>query len=427
MASEQWLLNDTSVAGGSYWTAVGSSYKLKNITGSTVSRTTSTPTPYEGAGCYRPISGLDLIQFFNSSNAALTGGTYYFDTYFFSRVGDGGYLLNTGNDTNVEYTGVYVDSYGYFYIATYDPVNGLVTQAVSGADIPFGAWCRMQVKATAAGITEARLFKGTGIDGTSPAVTLTYTPGYTSFERLYGGGGNSYDTAYPAYDNIKFDDAAYPTRSTAHTASGTSTITATGTAAMSNARVGAGTGTGTATGTGAASRGQSVTGSASVTASGTAAMSSTQAMSASATATATGTAAGAITAVVTISGSATATASATAGASSTQVFAGSATITGTGAADSSIRPLVTVDGVGTITATGASTASKQQTLAATASATATATGTMIFITQITASATVTATATALALITTPGTLYGNAEKVAGLYGSSTKPTLTTRS
>lgn len=214
---------------------------------------------------------------------------------------------------------------------------------------------------------------------------------------------------------------------TAHTASASATATATGTAAMRNARVGAGSGTGTATGTGAASRGQSVTGSASVTASATAEMSSTQVIGASGTGTASGTAAGAVTALVTISGAGSATASATAGASSTQVFAGSATVTATGAADASIRPIVTVDGAGTITATGAGTASRQQTLAATATATASATGNMIFITQITGSATVTATATALALITTPGTLYGSAQKVAGLYGSSTKPTLTTRS
>jgi hypothetical protein len=40
---------------------------------------------------------------------------------------------------------------------------------------------------------------------------------------------------------------------------------------------------------------------------------------------------------------------------------------------------------------------------------------------------VTATATATLLITTPGSLYGNAAKAAGLYGSSTKTTLTTRS
>jgi len=432
MASEQWLLNDTSVASNSYWSAVGSSYKLKNISGGTLNRTTSSPTPYEGAGCYRTgISASEFFQFFNTSNVALTGGTYYFDAYIYARSSpaDDGYFLNTANDTNVEYTGALTTDTGIFEIATYDPVNGFVVQTATGTGVcPDNAWFRVQVKATSAGVTEAKLFKGATINGTSADVTLTYTAGYTSFERLYGGGGGdpTYN-AYIAFDDIKFDNAAYPTRGTAHTASGTSTITATGTAAMSNARVGAGTGTGTATGTGAASRGQSVTGSASVTASGTAAMSSTQVIGGSGTGTATGTADAVVTALVTIDGAGTATASATAGASSTQVFAGSAIVTATGTADSSIRPLVTVDGVGTITATGASTASKQQTLAATASATASATGNMIFITQITASATVTATATALALITTPGTLYGNAEKVAGLYGSSTKPTLTTRS
>lgn len=229
--------------------------------------------------------------------------------------------------------------------------------------------------------------------------------------------------AVPAYEIIEILAGG----GTAHTASGTSTITATGTASMSSSRVGAGSSTETATGTGVASRGQSVTGSASVTASATAAMSSTQPISASGTGTASGSAAGAVTALVTISGAGTGTASATAGASSTQVFAGSATITGTGIADSSIRPLVTVDGAGTITATGASTASKQQTLAGSASATASATAGLILITPISGASTATATATALALITTPGTLYGNAQKVAGLYGSSTKPTLTTRS
>ena len=228
----------------------------------------------------------------------------------------------------------------------------------------------------------------------------------------------------PAYEIIEILAAG---GGTAHTAAGTATGTATGTAAMRNARVGAGASTETATGTAAASNQRALAGTSSVTASATAAMSSTQVIGASGTGTASGSAAGAITAVVTISGAGTGTASATAGASSTQLLAGSATVTATGTADSSIRPLVTVDGVGTITATGATTASKQQTLAATASATASATAGLISITPISASATVTATATALALITTPGTLYGNAEKVAGLYGSSTKPTLTTRS
>jgi hypothetical protein len=226
--------------------------------------------------------------------------------------------------------------------------------------------------------------------------------------------------AYVAY-------AIKPASGTAYTASATATATATATASMSSSRVGAGSGSETATGTAAASNQRALAGTSSVTASATAAMSLTQVIGASGTGTATGTAAAAVTAVVTVSGSATVTASGTASMSSTQVFAGSATVTATGTADSSIRPIVTVDGAGSITATGTTTFNKSQTLAASATASASATAGLISITPISGASTATATATALALITTPGTLYGNATKVAGLYGSSTKPTLTTRS
>jgi len=213
----------------------------------------------------------------------------------------------------------------------------------------------------------------------------------------------------------------------ADTAAAAGSATATGTASMSNARTLQGTATGTATGTAAASNQRTLAASASATASGTAAMSSTQAMSASGSVTATGTAAADVTSVVTVDASATVTASGTASMSSTQAMSASATITATGLADGSIRPLVTVDGAGTITATGSTTFNKSQALAASASATASATASLIAITTIAATASVTATATATLLITTPGSLYGNAAKVAGLYGSSTKPTLTTRS
>jgi hypothetical protein len=427
MASAQWLLNDTSVANGAYWTAEsGSSYKLKNVSGSTVSRVTSSPTPYEGAGCYAGSTGAELYQFFNSSNAALTGATYYLDIYVYFPGSVDFYILNTGNDTNVEYSGVQVNYDGSFSIATYDTANGFVVQTSSSAGaLPTSAWCRVQVKATSAGVTETKLFKGTGINGTTPDTTLTYAAAYTSFERLYGGGPNYIGGGF--FDNIKFDNAAYPTRGTAHTAAATATATATGTAAMSNARTLQATATGTATGTAAASNQRTLAASASATASGTAAMSSTQAMSASGSVTATGTAAADVTSVVIVDASATVTASGTASMASTQAMSASATITATGLADGSIRPLVTVDGAGTITATGTTTFNKSQALAASASATASATASLIAITTIAATASVTATATATLLITTPGSLYGNAAKVAGLYGSSTKPTLTTRS
>jgi hypothetical protein len=431
MASAQWLLNDTSVANGAYWTAEsGSSYKLKNIFAATVNRVTSSPTPYEGAGCYRPPNDTaNLYEITDSSNNSLTGNTYYFDSYVYTRSSptDAMLLLITGNNTDFEYSWVLIKNDGTLEIKTYDTVNeNLVRTASSSGACPDNEWFRVQVKATAAGITETKLFKGTNINGTTADTTLTFTAAYSSFDILYGGSSNG-ETAGAAVDNIKFDNAAYPTRGTAHTASATATATATGTAAMSNARTLQATAAGTATGTAAASNQRTLAASASVTASGTAAMSSTQAMSASGSVTASGTAAADVTSVVTVDASATVTASGTASMASTQAMSASATITATGTADGSIRPLVTVDGAGTITATGATTFNKSQALAASASATASATASLIAVTTIDATASVTATATATLLITTPGTLYGNAAKVAGLYGSSTKPTLTTRS
>jgi len=320
MASAQWLLNDTSVASGSYWTAEsGSSYKLKNISQATSSRITSSPTPYEGAGCYRvPNNGYNLYEITDSSNNSLTGNTYYFDSYVYTRSSpaDDILLLITGDNIDFEYSWVLIKNDGTLEIKTYDTVNEtLVRTASSSGACPDNEWFRVQVKATAAGITETKLFKGTGINGTSPDTTLTFSAGYGTFDILYGGIFDASSSACAAVDDIKFDNTAYPTRSssTAHTASGTSTITATGTAAMSNARVGAGSSTETATGTGAASRGQSVTGSASVTASATAEMSSTQVIGGSATGTATGTSNGSTTGIVTISSTGTGTASGTAG------------------------------------------------------------------------------------------------------------------
>jgi hypothetical protein len=432
MTSAQWLLNDTSVASAANWTAEsGSSYKLQNAGGATLNRTTSSPTPYEGAGCYRS-GGTGVLFYVNtSSGASITGGTYYFDAYVYTRSSpaDDGYVFNAGNDTTVEYSAVAVSSSGYLVIATYDTIDGFAERTLTATgSCPDNAWFRVQVKATAAGITEAKLFKGTNINGTTADNTLTYTAGYTSFEYLYGGEAYYFGNGGIAFDNIKFDNTAYPTRGgTAHTASASSTATATGTAAMASSRPASGSSTETATGTAAASNQRTLDGAPSITASATAGMSSTQAMSASATASASGTAAASITAVITISGSATVTASGVGAMSSTQPVAGSATVTASGLSDASIRPIVTADASATITATASGVASKQQVLAGSASATATATGTMIFITQISGSATITANAVATAQPTSPGTLYGNAEKVAGLYGSLSKPTLTTRS
>lgn len=429
MASEQWLLNDTSVADGAYWTAAGATYKLKNTTGVTKNRVTSSPTPIEGSGCYASDPNNNRFIFQTSASVNFTGTNYIdFYVYFSSAItGNVNALIATGSDTAVEYSWANVLANGAMEFGSYDTTFGERHWVTTSSGVfPDNEWVRVQVFSNANGVNTFRLFKGLNLNGTSPDTTITknFNGVFGSYEVLVIGQNNNGDANTFYFDSIKFDNTDYPTRLQA---SGSATATATGTASMSSSRVGAGSSTETATGTAAASNQRALAGTSSVTASATAAMSLTQVIGASGTGTATGTAGAAVTALITISGAGTASASASAGASSTQVFAGSATITATGLADGSIRPIVTVNGSGSITATGATTASKQQTLAATASATASATAGLILITPITASATVTATATALALITTPGTLYGNAQKVAGLYGSSTKPTLTTRS
>jgi len=437
MASEQWLLNDTSVANYAYFAAVtGGSYKLQNTFGTTRNRVTSSPTPYEGAGCYASGLGNEVtIRFRSSASADLSGATYYFDSYIYCKtdVADGNRApIVIGNDSAFQYSWAQLNVDTSVSYGSYDTFNGALRSGTTATGItPNDAWFRVQAKTNQYGINEMRFFVGSNINGTTPDTTVSSfnfntSYGFSTFEYITGLNGNG--VTYPFYlDSIKFDNAAYPTRGTAHTAAGTATATATGTAAMSNARTLQATATGTATGTAAASNQRTLAASASATASGTAAMSSTQAMSARGSVTATGTAAANVTSLVTVDASASVTASGTASMASTQAMSASATITATGLADGSIRPLVTVDGAGTITATGTTTFNKQQTLAASASATASATASLIAIQTIAATASVTATATATLLITTPGSLYGNAAKVAGLYGSSTKPTLTTRS
>ena len=362
MASAQWLLNDTSVASNAYWTAEsGSSYKLKNVSGSTRSRITSSPSPYEGSGCYRIVTNAnDTYQLFDSSNNAITGGTYYFDTYVYTRSSpvDEIQVLVTGEDFFAEYSWVLVQSDGKLLIKTYDPVNSVLERTASSAGAcPDDEWFRVQVKATAAGITETKLFKGTGINGTTADTTLTFSAAYNSFNRLYGGNNNGVNGA--AVDDIKFDNTAYPTRSTAHTAAGTATGTATGTAAMSNAGTLQATATGTATGTAAASNQRVLDG--------------------SATGTATGTATANVTSLITVDASATVTASGAASMASTQIIGGSGTGTATGTTSASVAGVVTISGSATITGTGTSTASVAMAQTATATGTVVATSSVDFI------------------------------------------------
>ena len=379
MASEQWLLNDTTVNSGAYFTAVGSSYKLKN-NNQTRSRTTSSPTPYEGAGCYLFTTNNTVREIQTSANGDVNGAKFV-DYYVYVPTGldvvDYQFML-CANDGAVEYSWAAFFEDGSIGFGSYDGVYGLIVTRVSSAGaITVGAWNRLAAKSDTYGILELKAFRGSNINGSTADTTITTTSyqsslGFSAYVKL-GVTGGPFVTYFPYADDIKFDTAAYPTRGTAYTASGTSTITATGTAAMSNARVGAGSGTGTATGAGAASRGRSVTGSASVTASATAAMSSTQVIGASGTGTASGSAAGAITAVVTISGSATITGTGTSTASVAMAQTATAigTVIATSSVDFIVTPPITLQSNGTVIADSSGEMAKTMPVESTGTATAT--------------------------------------------------------
>jgi hypothetical protein len=159
----------------------------------------------------------------------------------------------------------------------------------------------------------------------------------------------------PAYEIIEILAAS---GGTAQTISQSTTITATGTATISNAKQGAASGSETATGTATAVRGQSIDGTASITASATASAVSTQTVSSTATITATG------------------TTTALSSSVSLVTVTGSATVTATGTVDFIAIPLVTVQTYGNVTGTAESSVARAAQYDVTAQAVASSTAGM---------------------------------------------------
>ena len=229
MASERWLLNDTSVANNAYFTAVGSSYKLLNVSGGTYTRRTTSPTPYEGAGYYASgLSNLPLGRFYSSANVQLTGGTYYVDSYFYLTAYPSVDVLAfvvTGDDTNVLYTWAQIDTAGSFSIASYDDVNlSVVWTSSASSALPLNAWFRIQYATNASGVNVVRLFKGSNINGTTPDVSLTKNfsaqapfSSFGAFEYQAFAVDNTGGSPAILYaDDIKLDSANYPGRLAAY-------------------------------------------------------------------------------------------------------------------------------------------------------------------------------------------------------------------
>lgn len=223
MASEQWLFdNATAVAPGGVWTAVGSTYSLRNIYTNTIARTTTSPTPYQGAGCVAdPTFGINQnAELWNAANTARIAGTvFYTDSYYFtgSQAYGSGLLSANGNDTYGQYIWTNVNNttannrIEANWYDVYSEYGALIGTAAVGA-VPTNTWVRIQSKFETWGISSLRLFI-TNINGTSPDYTLTWgnPAGFTSYENANGMGGN----VTTAWDDLKVDTVAYPTRAAA--------------------------------------------------------------------------------------------------------------------------------------------------------------------------------------------------------------------
>lgn len=227
MASEQWLLDDVSVAYSSYFTAVGSSYKLQNVAynesfggGYTLSGITSSPTPYQGSRCLNDISGAasgNLLRLKNSDGTDVAGTSFYVDHYYYTGVSAYGNVgFQTANDTAARYIYMNINNttlQNKIEANAFDGIgsgSGLLATGAVG-QVPTNQWVRVQFKYEIWGCSAFRLFFGTNINESAPNYSISWTNPFadaTPYAYAPGWAGN----AGTAIDDIKIDTAAYPTR-----------------------------------------------------------------------------------------------------------------------------------------------------------------------------------------------------------------------
>jgi len=298
-------------------------------------------------------------------------------------------VTSTGSSRSVTLPGGSDGSFGAFVGLTVAKVTGHNTSSPIGAKLSGTSTTNNLTTSTLTTTNANAYVYASGVDGGSYSAPSSSDLTYTAYALSSGSALVGWKSATTAGNyTANLDSAAVgstswgyvvlevkiASSSTAWTATGSATITATGTAAMSNARVGVGSGSETATGTAAASNQRTLAASASATASGTAAMSSTQAMSASGSVTATGTATGSTSSPssITISGSATITGTGTSTASvaTAQTATATGTVVATGSVDFFITPVTVMSSNGTVVASGSTAMAKTMQLEATVTVTA---------------------------------------------------------
>lgn len=298
-------------------------------------------------------------------------------------------VTSTGSSRSVTLPGGSNGTFGSFVGLTVAKVTGHNTSSPIGAKLSGTSTTNNLTTSTLTTTNANAYVYASGIDGASGSAPSSSDLTYTAYGLTNNGsalvGWKSATTAGNYTANL--DSAAagscnwgyvvlevkVASSGTAYTASGTSTITATGTAAMSNARVGAGSSTETATGTAAASNQSALAGTSSVTASATASASTSS--------------------PVLITATSSITATGTTLANSTQPFVGSGTASASGLADLTLRPVQVAGASSSVTASGSAGLTKVVAISASSSITAMALVTLSQVYVLSATSTITGTAT----------------------------------
>lgn len=218
MAESRWRLNDVSVANGAVFTRdSGTSYNLTNVSGGTLTRTTSSPSPQEGTGSYGLTNNTDA-----SKISTVVGIGHFIDFMIYMPTGTGYTqpLIALGsyfNDGDIGFFWVGLDTNNAIDIALYyTGFGGTYTQyGVSAANaFPRNEWFRLLVYVTAtASITYAGIFRGDNLLGGTPSTTVTgIETSFTPYDTYFATNTNS-GSYY--IDDVIINDTAAPSRAVA--------------------------------------------------------------------------------------------------------------------------------------------------------------------------------------------------------------------
>jgi len=218
MSESRWRLNNASVAYGATFTRdSGSLYNLTNISGNTLTGTSSSPSPQEGTRSYGLANNLDKARI-----STVFGVGHYIDFMIYMPTGAGytqpmvayGSFLDEGD---LSYYWVGLDTNNAIDLAFYYTGFGGVyeQQSVSAPNaFPRDAWFRLVLYVTSgACISYAGIFRGDNLLGTIANTAITgYDIGFIPYDTYFNTNTNG-GTFY--IDDVIINDTVAPSRAVA--------------------------------------------------------------------------------------------------------------------------------------------------------------------------------------------------------------------